>query len=232
MVRVVTRVALIAKPGNVATGVGRYVQTLHAGLTETRVEATLVNPSRLPLPSGLYSTLRRAGADLGAFLTNYPIWASYPEAEVYHFTSQNLATLLLIRRPPGRVVVTVHDIIPYMLRSNPEFCSYRTPADRLFDWLAIRALQRADALIADSEYTKKCVVDELGVSPEKIEVIYLAVDHERFRPLPVSSAIRERYRLPDGHRYLIYVGSEDPRKNISILIRALALLRRDHPLST
>jgi glycosyltransferase involved in cell wall biosynthesis len=223
------RVALIAKPGGPNTGVGRYVHMLHEGLRELGIDAVRVAPSVPPLPQTGYSLLKRLRLDARTFLNNYPVWAEYPRADVYHLTSQNLATLLLFRRPPGRVVVTVHDIIPYMLRNDPKLCTYRSAADRLFDRLAMAGLKRADGLIADSEYTRRCVVEHLRITPEKIDVIYLGIDHQRFRPLPVPLSIRERYDLPQQRRYLIYVGSEDPRKNLETLVRALAAVRRTLP---
>lgn len=221
MVFVMSRIALVAKPVNPNTGVGRYVHTLLAELAELDSQPLVVSPTIPPLPGAVYAGLRRLGIDLGAFLANYPVWASYPEAEAYHFTSQNLATLLLFRRPPGKAIVTVHDILPYMLRDNTTLSTYRTLADRIFDRLAMFALKRADLLVADSEYTKRCLIEQLGIAPEKIEVALLAVDHERFRPLAVPESIRLRYGLPEGRRYLIYVGSEDPRKNVPTLVKSL-----------
>jgi len=223
------KAVLIAKPGGPDTGVGRYVQMLHSGLRQAGVDAVRVAPALPPLLDAGYSLFRRLGMDLPAFLTNYPIWAIYPQADVYHLTSQNLASLLLFRRPAGKVVVTVHDIIPYMLRNDPQLSTYRTVADRLFDRLAMAGLKRADHLIAVSRYTRQCVVEHLGIAPEKIAVVRLGIDHERFRPLPVPATIRERYGLPEGRRYLIYVGSEDPRKNLIALVRALAQIRRELP---
>jgi hypothetical protein len=41
--------------------------------------------------------------------------------------------------------------------------------------------------------------------------------------------VRERYRLIDGHRYLVYVGSEDPSKNLSTLVHTLARVRSELP---
>ncbi len=223
------KVGLIAKPGGPNTGVGRYVQMLHSGLAEAGVAAARVAPSVPPLPDAGYSLLRRLGMDARTFLTNYPVWAYYPQADVYHLTSQNLASLLIFRRPRGQVVVTVHDIIPYMVRDEPQLCVYRTAADRIFDRMAMAGLRRADCLIADSQYTKQCLVQYLGIAPAKIEVVYLGIDHERFRPFPVPSRIRTHYRLPEGRRYLIYVGSEDPRKNLATLVGALAAVRRELP---
>ena len=223
------KVALIAKPGGTSTGVGRYVEMLHRGLRDAGVEAARIAPSVPPLPGAGYAVLERLGVDLRAFLANYPIWAAYPRADLYHLTSQNLATLLLFRRPPGRVVVTVHDIIPYMLRDDPMLCPYRTAADRIFDRLAMAGLRRADLLLADSHYTRACLERHLGIDRARIAVVHLGIDAGRFRPLPVPAAFRARYNLPDDRRYLIYVGSEDPRKNLPALLRALAGVRRELP---
>lgn len=223
------RVALIAKPGDSSTGVGRYVQMLHNGLRHAGIDAVRVAPSVPPLPHSSYALLRRLGVDAHTFLLNYPVWASYPPADVYHITSQNLASLLLFRRPPGRVVVTVHDIIPYMLRNNRQLCPYRTVADRLFDRLAMAGLRRADQLIAVSRYTKQCATEQLQIESKRITVIYEGIEHEHFKPMAVPNTIRQRYGLLDRRRYLIYVGSEDPRKNLTTLLHALAEVRRALP---
>jgi glycosyltransferase involved in cell wall biosynthesis len=149
------RVALIAKPGYAHTGVGRYVAELEQALRLLGHDVVIVNPI-VPLPVVLQRWLKRwLGIDLAAFLSNYPIWARYPVADVYHLTSQNLATLMLFRPPPGKTVITVHDIIPWLVRRNPELRVYRHWLDATFDHLALRCLDRADALIADSEFTAR-----------------------------------------------------------------------------
>ncbi|HNP71449.1 MAG TPA: glycosyltransferase family 1 protein, partial [Kouleothrix sp.] len=182
-----------------------------------------------PLPGIGYRLLGRLGLDARAFFGTYPVWARYPRADVYHLTSQNLASLLLFRRPAGKVVVTVHDIIPYMLRADRQLSVYRGAADRLFDRMAMAGLKRADRLIAVSHYSKRSVVALLHIRADQIDVVHESVDHSRFRPLDVPAALRERYSLPAGRRYLIYVGSDDPRKNLATLLRALAELRQTQP---
>lgn len=223
------KIALIAKPGSVNTGVGRYAWMLEQSLTAAGVEVERVNPVVPRLPASIYGLLRSARVDLRTFLTNFPIWADYPAADVYHLTSQNLATLLLFRRPKGKVVITVHDIIPYMLGDDPLLSSYRTLADRLFDRIAMAGLKRADALIADSAYTRQCLVDYLGLPAHKITVVHLGIDHERFRPVRATNDVRQRYGLHEDRRYLLYVGSEDPRKNLPLVMRMLAMVRREYP---
>ena len=222
-----TRVALIAKPGATHTGVGRYVATLAQGVRDLGLDVRQAAPVLPPLPGAAWGLLRRAGIDARSFLLNYPLWASYPAADVYHLTSQNLASVLCFRRPRRPVVVTVHDIIPYLLRNDPALSPYRNRGDRLFDRLAMSGLRRADRLVADSEYTRQRLVDYLHIPQERIEVVHLGVDPDRFRPLPVSSDIYARYGLRAGVRYLIYAGSEDARKNLPALVKALAVVRGD-----
>lgn len=222
-------IALIAKPGHADTGVGRYTLELEQRLRSFGHQVTVVNPA-LSLPDRLTQTIRRWSKwDLAAFFTHYPMWIDYPQADIYHITSQNLATLMLLRRPPGPTIITVHDIIRYMLRNDPDLTTYRTRADRLFDQMATMALKRADLLVADSAYTKQCLIDQLEIAASQIEVVHLGVDHEQFHLLTIPAAIRARYHLPEGKRYLFYVGSEDPRKNLMTLVQALAKVRHTLP---
>lgn len=226
------RVALICDSSGPYTGIGRFSRMLHTGLHAAGLEVVEAMPTLPPLPAASYQLMKLLGRDLRAFLTNYPTWCSYPAADIYHLTHQALAPLLLIRRPSGKVVITVHDIFPYMLRNErwfrPWFKRGRN-IDQALLRLAMLGLRRADQLIADSEYTKRCIIEQLGIAPEKIAVVYLGIDHERFRPLSVPGSIRERYRLPQGRRYLLYVGSEDPRKNLITLVQALAQVRSELP---
>jgi len=221
--------ALVAGTTEVNTGIVRYVKMLDAGLQQAGVQTTRVAPTLPVLPDSTYRFLQWFGRDLRAFLTNYPLWATYPEADIYHVTEQTLASLLLFRRPSGKVVVTVHDIFPLMVRNDPQLGSPYGGSEHVYYCLPVAGLKRANHLIAVSEYTKQCVVKHLGIAPEKISVVYHGIDHERFRSLTVPAAIREKYRLPPGRRYLIYVGSEDPRKNLVALIGALAKVRSELP---
>jgi glycosyltransferase involved in cell wall biosynthesis len=222
------RVALVTEPLDERTGIGRYLDRLQAGLREAGVDVVRTSPTPPRLPSFIYRGFGLIGRDLRAFLTNYPLWSAYPPADTYHLTSQRLASLLLVGRPKGRVVVTVHDIFPYMLRSDPQL---RSPyaGDNLYHRLAMAGLRRADHLIALSRYTQRCLIEYLHLPAERITVVYSGIDHGRFRPLRPASDIRARYGLSEERRYLLYVGTEDPRKNLVSLLRALADVRRDLP---
>jgi glycosyltransferase involved in cell wall biosynthesis len=220
------RVQLIAKAGPGMTGTSRYTMCLFRALLDSGTDARLAFPAPAPIPRTIQRGLKRVGLDAEAFFANYPLRATQDGASVHHVTSQTLATLLLFQRFRGPVVVTVLDIIPYLVRHRPELKPFRHPIDHLFDRLAMIGLRRADALIAISDYTRQTLIRDLGLAAERIRVVHLAVDHQRFRPLVVPDAFRARYGLDEARPYVLYVGSEDPRKNLRALVRAFAIVRR------
>ncbi len=221
------RMQLVNKSTSPRTGIGRYAYELEYGLRDRGIDLRLA-PLRSPaLP--IVSFGRRLGYDPEAFFRSYPLRADVLPGYVTHLTTQTLGVLLLLQRLPRPVIVTVHDILPYLLRHDPELRVYRHSADRLMDLLAMRGLKRADHLIANSHFTKFTVVNTLGLPPDRVDVTYFGVDTARFQPAVVPDAFRARYHLPDGQPYVLYVGTEDPRKNLPALLRAVALARRDLP---
>ncbi len=222
------RIQLINKPTSPRTGIGRYAVELERGLRERAIDVR-VAPLQNSVPPSMVSLGRRAGYDLDAFIRSYPLRAAVLPGHITHLTSQTLSILLLTQRLPRPVIITVHDILPYMLRRDPELCIYRHGVDRLMDALAMRGLKRADRLGTDSEYTKSMVISQLEIPSDRIDVVYLGVDNERFQPQRVPESFRERYQLPANRRYVLYVGSEDPRKNLPTLLRAFAIARQDVP---
>jgi glycosyltransferase involved in cell wall biosynthesis len=134
-------------------------------------------------------------------------------ADVVHIP--HFAAPLLRNR---RLVVTIHDVIPYV------FPAYRSSASmRLYLRLVSRAARNADAILTDSECSKQDIVRFLGIDRERISVVPLAVD-EQYRPVHDNEAeheLRERYGLPGP--VIFNVGGLDVRKNVEALIRAFAL---------
>src|SRR5262245_21937488 len=122
----------------------------------------------------------------------------------------------------GRYVATIHDMIPLLW---PQLV---TRKHRLVVAVAYRRLRRqADLVIAPSEATKADIVRHLQITPERIAVIPWGCE-ERFQPAgdPEHFAtVQQRYRLPA--RYLLFVGTLEPRKNLATLLRAYAMLRAE-----
>ncbi len=123
--------------------------------------------------------------------------------------------------PPtwARTVLTVHDLsflrVPHC--ADVHLRAYLEKA-------VPRSVQRADLVLADSESTKRDLVELLDVSPEKIKVIYPGVE-ERFRPIedkPTLEEVRKRYGFPQ--HFILSLGTLEPRKNLVRLIEAFSSL--------
>jgi glycosyltransferase involved in cell wall biosynthesis len=95
--------------------------------------------------------------------------------------------------------------------------------------MARAAVRRADHLLAISEHTRRDLIDLLGAPPAGVTVTHCGVD-PTFRPLDAAqvAAWRARYGLPE--RFILYVGTLEPRKNVPRLLDAYARLRRRGPV--
>lgn len=123
--------------------------------------------------------------------------------------------------PVGRTpaMVTVHDLsflrVPQCF--VPGFSRYLTKA-------VTRAVGEADRILADSESTRSDLQAILGAAPERVRVIYPGVE-TRFRPVRdpvILERVRERYGLPN--RFILGVGTLQPRKNFDGLIESFGRL--------
>jgi len=116
---------------------------------------------------------------------------------------------------PCKLVVTVHDLIGMIYRNQ------RGLPSRLYwgNWLPM-TVKRADALIADSESTKNDLIKYLKVKESKISVIYPS-GHEKFSVMSEDDDFRQlKERLGIKERYQLFVGTIEPRKNLSRVIEA------------
>ncbi len=88
-------------------------------------------------------------------------------------------------------------------------------------------LRAADRVIAVSPHIADQVV-QLGVEPDRVRVIRSGVDTERFQPRDRRAA-RQRLALPVDTPVVLFVGNLEPRKQVNVLLRAMARLRNDLP---
>ncbi len=85
----------------------------------------------------------------------------------------------------------------------------------------------ADAAIANSRNTA-AILESIGVPAEKIEVVYPAVDTDRFRPDVDGRDVRARYAGP-GDILLLSIGRLQRRKGHDVAIEAIARLAAEVP---
>lgn len=123
-----------------------------------------------------------------------------------------------------RHIITIHDLhflhYPHFQTAD----SLRYYRDQI-GWAA----RHADHIFAQTEGTRREIIEMLGVPAEKITVHLLGV-HESFRLLPPEAiqSTLDHYQLPRD--YLLFVSTIEPRKNLPNLFRAYATLPDAPPL--
>lgn len=103
-------------------------------------------------------------------------------------------------------IMTIHDVIPL---DHPEWFS--APFNYGFRSVVSRAAKNCRKIITVSNYSKERICYHFGVPENKIEVVYNGVD--------ITPASLEPYSVPFD-RYILAVGSLEPRKNIERLLSA------------
>ena len=125
---------------------------------------------------------------------------------------------------PCPYVMTVHDMVEHMSR----------PAEQSRFWRGLRwqltrhVLEGAARILAVSNFTKSEIEKLFGISAERIEVVYNAID-ERFLRGHASAAdhemIAQRYQV--AYPFLLYAGSISPHKNVVRMIEAFSVLKTE-----
>jgi len=110
----------------------------------------------------------------------------------------------------SKVIATVHD---FSWEVYPEF----QPPERVdyFQKYFYTSITRCDHIITGSQFTRQEIVERTGISLNKISVIYHGVNHGVFYP---------RLTKKPDQKYILAVGSIEPRKNLKNLLIAYALL--------
>lgn len=135
---------------------------------------------------------------------------------VFHGLSQELPVNL-----PGDIkkVVTVHDLIFF------RFPKLYNPIDvRIYKAKVKAACRSAHKIVAVSQQTAEDLIDFLGIAESKIKVVYQGC-HPQFMEVISSheiSSVKKNYNLPE--RYMLNVGTVEARKNVMMIVKALALL--------
>lgn len=127
--------------------------------------------------------------------------------------------LLTPLRVPGKLVLTVHDVIPL---SHPQYSTFFTRLSwRLTGRQKIRHCRK---LIGGSDDVLKMCVRFFGArAGRRSVVIPPGVDPVFCPQSPETVAeVRQRYRLPE--KFLLYAGSDKPHKNVTTLLHALAAM--------
>jgi glycosyltransferase involved in cell wall biosynthesis len=199
----------------IRTGIGRYlIEVLRAASQEGR-ECVVYGDGRTPLedmslPGVTWRTLTSAST---LWWDQVVLPRQLASDGVSVFLSPYYKAPL---HTPCPVVITVHDLffIGYPGRWRPFYDLGMTTLARLY-------AARADAIVTDSAYSQRSIIERLHVAPSKVRVIPVAVGDE-FRPQPCAENVLRRYGITAP--YIFCVGNFLPHKNLPRLIRAYAAL--------
>jgi len=199
------------------TGVGRYIRNLLSNLSQIDKkneyvlfvrEANQMNSSKL-----VHNSWKVVEADIrwhtiGEQLS-FPKILEKESLDLVHFPYFSVP--IRYKRP---FVVTIHDLILHHF-STGEASTLPSPFyyGKLagYKYILKQAAQKAEKIIAVSEATKIEIVDHLGVSEDKITIIYEGYDKAIDDKKPSIT-------LPE--KYFLHVGNVYPHKNIDVLVQA------------
>ena len=135
------------------------------------------------------------------------------QGDVVHLPNQHFARYALFLKNP--FIVTVHDLVRCCFGFDRE-----TIIERILLKLDTRGIKQASHIIAVSQNTRNDLIKYLKIPDNRISVIYNGVDHNIFKPYNI--------KLLDKP-YILYVGSERPRKNLDRMFEAFAKLKGEFP---
>lgn len=136
---------------------------------------------------------------------------------IKHVTRQDLAFILELT-DLKKTIVTCHDIIPiaYYNTQNPIWK------------LSAKGLRKAEKIITVSRFSKNDISRYIKYPEEKIEIIPPAVDHNLYYQNR-NRKILEKYGIGEDEKVILYVGAEEPRKNVQFLINSFSKLKNRIP---
>lgn len=220
------------------TGVGEYAFRVLEGIFESDKENEYVlffnswkksafNPAVFKKYPNVEIKIFRFPNKLLNFLFWYLRWPHADRmiggADVFFMPNLNLIAL----SRGVKLVLTVHDL---SFEYYPETFSWKRRLWHAFVNMP-KLCRRADKIIAVSESTRDDIVGYYKVPESKITVVYSGAA-DSFRPIdrndPSLLAVKEKYDLP--YRFILFLGTIEPRKNVRSLVRAYNKMREEnHP---
>ena len=157
------------------------------------------------------------------FEKNYfPLNLKKENIEVYHIPQNGMGMSDSI---PCKKIVTIHDLIPYIM---PETVGKGYLTKFLLEMPQI--IERSNAIITVSEYSKKDILRFFPIDPQKIFVTPLAaaLKYKPLDKLKCKEFLKNKYNI--AKPFILYIGGFSPRKNVKALILAFSKIFKELPV--
>ncbi len=218
------------------TGVGMYLKNLlfHLALIDKTNEYFLFSASwkdRFPAQKiPVFAKMKFRDARVPVKALNF-FWyeARRPRLDFFFRSALDLthSATPLILPTGGKKIVTVHDLF---FMDSPALAGKE--AGKVFLRRARSAWRQADGIITFSSFIKNELVSRFDLREEKIRVISHGLDRKFLEEIPSAELeeAKRRYDLPSA--FLLFVGAQEPRKNLSRLLDALKIVHlRGHKIA-
>jgi len=223
------RIAIDGRMGHTRVGVGVYVRGLISSLGKTDKENEyfiIVNRNRkedfIPMQNNFHKI------DSSVTYSDYlkrdlweqlylPLKLHRHKIDVYHGPNYVLPYFTNIK-----TVLTMYDMISFL----PDNW-YKPLARARVQKLITISSKKANKIITGSENSKRDIIKILGVPEKKVRVIYIGIDdmYKSINNRHRMDSVKTRYNI--AGRFILHVGSLNPRKNIPRLIEAYSRLPQD-----
>ena len=117
--------------------------------------------------------------------------------------------------------------IPYCCYTHGEDINIATTSREL-KWLTRRVLRGANAIIANSSFTRELLLKDWQVPPKKVQLLHPGVDCDYFHPVAPNAEVRKRFGW-EGRQVILTVGRLQRRKGQDVMIEVVAKLRERFP---
>lgn len=209
------------------TGIGRVLITLLNDIPEfdNKNKYYLFSYDKVDFNNSFYTNIKTIKSFIPQKLFA-PIWSNFI---LPYYLKKNKIDILfsvnqiipLIKVKGCKYISIVHDVI---YKADPDFLPfiYR----RYLQFFAYFSIRISDAIITDSEYSKKDILKHYKVDEKKIKVILPAAKKD-FHPIDLGqeeiNEIKSKYNLP---QYIVlYVGMLENRKNIPGVLKVADLVK-------
>lgn len=150
-----------------------------------------------------------------------PILCRLYHVDIYYSA---LPCIPFFLRKKTKTVIVVHDVVNIEYRDTMEW------SNRLSTWLFFsRSIRKADFLWANSMYTKSCV--EKYYPKRRCENVFVgcSVNRDVYHPVYLEESTKELIKEKFGivNRFVLYVGSLEPRKNLSFMLSLMPAIWQD-----
>jgi len=199
-------------------GIGTYIQNLAAYMKSQCELVLLIAPGDAHRINQLDSVQKRINSSKKYSireLYSIAVDANQLKADVFH--SPHYTTPFGLKMP---CVTTIHDILH--IRGKKHFSSL----GRIYAHTIIgHACRTSKAVIVDSEFTKKELMDVFPIANESVRVIQLGVSSKYYEKYSESSIAEFRNKYGLVKPTILYTGSLKPHKNVDVLISAFANMK-------